>query len=108
MAELKSASLSIDHRDACVILGALRDQYLKDLGVVHLLRVAQGRDLTRAERFMLPETLKMLSREELAEQYDSWISLCDTTLWIVQQTESLHLNTMPPSLAKRRAAGEIL
>jgi hypothetical protein len=108
MAELKSASLSMDNRDLHVLLHGMRDKYLQDLGTVTLLRIARERELERHERFMLPETLKMLSREELVEQIDAWISLCEQTLWLVRNIEQAELATSPPMLIRRRERREIL
>ena len=101
-------SLSFDHRDACLMLGALRDSLAKEHGTLAMLLLTRERDLERFERFMLPHNLRQLSREDLQEQIDAWISLCDQIKWLIKEFEKVERETSPPSIQKRRAAGEIL
>jgi hypothetical protein len=70
--------IEVSHHNALLIHGALRDKFAQakqDLGILLLTRT---RDLEDHEREMLPSTLQHLSREQLREQIDAWVSLRDT------------------------------
>ena len=100
-----SLPLTIDHHDCHILLGALRDKVQCELGTLVLLKIARERDLTRDERFALPPNLRLLSRYDLNEQVEGWVSLVQQIQWLMLQVEKIETVLAPPSLKQRRERG---
>jgi len=70
--------IEVSHHNALLIHGALREKYNNALADLGLLLQARTRELTDDERSTLPSTLMLLTREQLVEQIDAWVTLRDT------------------------------
>jgi hypothetical protein len=51
---------------------------------LEILRLSRERELTRIERWELPVNLQGMTREELMEQVDPWITLVDTLEGLIE------------------------
>tara|TARA_Y100000034_G_C6892579_1_gene410913 strand:- start:193 stop:519 length:327 start_codon:yes stop_codon:yes gene_type:complete len=76
----REKQITINEYDACVIRGCLMTRLKEVRADIELFRIAKSRDLTREERYALPYTMRegglfSLSREEIEEQINPWISL---------------------------------
>lgn len=61
---------------------AVAQQIKRVSAELEILKLTRERDLTRTERWQLPGNLQLLSREELIEQIDPWVSmLMDCQYW---------------------------
>lgn len=69
--------IEVSFSDACLIHGALREKYMNAVADLGLLLAARTRELTDDERSTLPSTLMTLTREQLVEQIDAWVTLRD-------------------------------
>ena len=68
-------AVNICEYDACIVRHALQKRLECVTEEIRHLRLAKECDLSTAERAGLPETLRNVTREELLEQIDPWISL---------------------------------
>jgi len=71
----KYLTVNLDADDARLIRLLLAAKIAETQATIRLLRCTSERDLTELERFMLPATLRSLTREELEEQLNPWYTL---------------------------------
>jgi hypothetical protein len=65
----------LDLDSARLVRIALAEKLGETLRILSILRIANERELTETERFMLHGNLRYLHRSELIEQIDPWVSL---------------------------------
>ncbi len=70
--------IEVSHHNALLIHGCLRAKYTEAVRDLGLLLQTRTRDLTADERELLPSTLYELTRDQLREQIDAWVTLRDT------------------------------
>lgn len=70
--------IEVSHHNALLIHGALREKYNQAVEDLGLLLQTRTRDLDEFERSQLPSTLMTLTRDQLREQIDPWVTLRDT------------------------------
>ena len=73
----ETVKLEVDSHDLWSFRHALGRGLKETIGELTILRKTKDRDLTVSERACLPVGLRQLSREDLQEQIDPWISLQD-------------------------------
>ena len=71
----RTKTVSISEYHIAPVQSALVRYLAETQNVHHILRICQQRELTRTERYQLPGHMQKMTREELAEQVDSWGSL---------------------------------
>ncbi len=75
--------IEVTEHDACVMRHALVQRQKAVRVEVEVLKLTRDRELTREERWLLPANLQTMTRAELQEQVDAWISLLSTIeFWI--------------------------
>ncbi len=75
MPAIKTTMIEIDSHSTCLVLGSLKRDLKQAEADIKLLMLTRERDLTEDERGELPSTLQTLTREQLREQIDPWISM---------------------------------
>lgn len=81
-------SFELDERDASLFSYALERRLKTVKSTLQLLLLTRERDLTQEERLQLsPTLLAELTREELQEQIDSWISLRDDLIYWIKKLD---------------------
>jgi len=68
-------TIEICEHDACVVRHALAQQLKRVSAEIVILKLTKTRDLNQEERWQLPANLQQMSRSDLQEQIDPWISL---------------------------------
>jgi hypothetical protein len=71
---MRTTTIEVDEHDACALAHAASEQLTKAKGELGLLFRFKDGD-AQVLRCYLPKTLFNLSREEIVEQIDPWISL---------------------------------
>jgi hypothetical protein len=99
--KFKIKKIRIDEHDAPVVAYALVKQMQRTKSELEALRIAQGRDLTKEERWLLPANLQYLPREELQEQIDPWISLIQAQEWLIKTFTFIDEEDEKPSIMYR-------
>ena len=81
--ESQFVHLRLDPHSACLIPYALAQRLKAVRQEVEILRLTRERELTDGEKYMLPSHLQPMSRGELREQLDPWVSLADDIEWLM-------------------------
>ena len=80
----KFVNLQLDVDDAGLICYALAQRLKPILQEITTLYLAEDAELNQIQR-MLPSNLQRLSREELVEQINPWISMQDTIEYVIEK-----------------------
>ena len=79
--------LTMSKMDAQLIFGSLCEALKKARAERDVMAIAKERELTAAERRMLPYLLPHANRDEIIEQYESWVSYVSNYEDLIQDVE---------------------
>lgn len=81
----KTKAVVVDDMDAALILAGLREGLRQAQDDLALLRLAETRDLTAAERAELPTALQGLPRAALSAEVDGWHSYAMHYAYLIEE-----------------------
>lgn len=82
--------MTVSDLDAALILPGLKEGLKKTIKDLEILMLTKKRELTEDERSELPSTLMSLSREELRDNIDAWVSLRLHYEWLLKDFDYTH------------------
>ena len=95
--------LDLTADDAHLIIFALARELKRIKADLEVLKIAKERDLTHAERCMLPNLGFQPTQEHIAEQIDPWISLVDDYNYLIDTIEN-NFDTIENNRVKNETA----